>query len=178
MPIGTGQLWIIRVAVLCCAMLGVSSILAAHAENAVRDQRYVFGWVETVVLYPGSIKLAAKLDTGARTSSADVSGLERYSRDGREWVRFSLSGADGKTVEIERQVVRYARIRRSKTKSVSRPVVMLGLCVGARYREVEVNLTERGHLDYPLLIGRSSLKGAVVDPGLKFTAEPHCRKSG
>lgn len=133
------------------------------------------GWIENVILFPGGLKLAAKLDTGARTSSIDVARHEIFLREGRQWVRFRVSDRKGATIGFERPVVRIARIRRSQSKTVERPVVMLGLCLGTRYRDVEVNLAKRSHLNYPLLVGRSSMQGIAVDPSREFTAEPRCQ---
>jgi hypothetical protein len=135
----------------------------------------VMGWTERVQVYPGGLTLEAKLDTGARTSSINVQSYEKIERGGKTWLRFSVSDRNGKSTVLERPVVRYARIRRSESRTTERPVVMLGLCIGGSYREVEVNLADRSHLNYPLLVGRTTMKGnIVVDPARKFTAPPNC----
>lgn len=165
----------VRFPALLCA--GLAAIVSAGADAGAErpSGTIVMGWVETVTVFPGGLKLAAKLDTGAQTSSIDVSRPEIFSREGRQWVRFRVSDRKGATIGFERPVVRIARIRRSDSKTVERPVVMLGLCLGARYRNVEVNLAKRSHLDYPLLVGRSSMQGIAVDPSRKFTADPRCQ---
>ena len=54
-------------------------------------------------------------------------------------------------------------------------MVLLGICVGAYYREVEVNLVDRSKFKYPLLVGRSFLSGAlIVDPSKTYAVEPNC----
>jgi len=133
------------------------------------------GWIENVTIFPGGLKLIAKLDTGARTSSVDVSEYDIFSRDGRQWVRFRVASRNGASVRFERPVVRIARIRRSGSKTVQRPVVMLGVCLGARYRDIEVNLAKRSHLSYAMLLGRSSIQEIAVDPSRKFMADTTCR---
>lgn len=166
-----------RVHVAALLAAGLLAIVASDASARVtRDTKSeVLGWVEHVTLYPGGLRFVAKLDTGARTSSVDVSEYELYSLGGRQWVRFRLSDRNGGSVGLERPVVRFARVRRSQAKTVRRPVIMLGLCMGAAYREIEVNLAKRNHLDYPMLVGRSGMRGIAVDPSRKFTADPVCR---
>jgi hypothetical protein len=156
--------------------LALIPIAGASAQGDGHSGAETMGWVEYATLFPGGVRLRAKLDTGAKTSSIDVSKLETFSRNGRKWTRFAVSDRNGATAEFERPIVRYSRIRRSQAKTVRRPVVTLGLCLGSRYQEVEVNLAERSHLNYPLLLGRASLDGFVVDPSRKFTAEPRCRR--
>lgn len=52
---------------------------------------------------------------------------------------------------------------------------MLGICLGTRYLDVEVNLTDREHLDYPMLVGRSGMQGIAIDSSRKFTSKPRCK---
>ena len=159
------------------ALLGVVATFVATDSFAVSEAQSgsrVMGWVENVRLFPGGLRIPAKLDTGARTSSIGVSGLKVFWRGGQKWLRFSVSNRNGTKGSFERPVVRVARVRRSQTKTVERPVVKLGLCIGNSYREVEVNLAVRSHLNYAMLIGRTSMQGIVIDPSQKFTAEPAC----
>lgn len=165
------------IAVRLCAGLALATALATGVQAGASrgSQTQVFGWVENVRLFPGGLTLTAKLDTGARTSSVDAQGYEIFKRAGRRWVRFRVSDRKGNTVQFERPVARIARIRRSESKTTERPVIMLGLCLGMLYREVEVNLANRAHLNHPMLIGRSSIEGiALVDPSRQFTADPRC----
>lgn len=166
-----------RVRIVALLGAGLLSIAAACADagDGRHSKTEIMGWIENIALYPGGLELAAKLDTGARTSSVDVSGYEKFSRDGRQWVRFRVANRNGASVGFERPVVRIARIRRSEGKTVERPVVMLGLCLGTHYRDVEVNLAKRSHLNYAMLIGRSSMEGIAVDPSRKFMADATCR---
>lgn len=159
------------------ALLGIVASSIVIASSAFAESRFeprIMGWVENVRLFPGDMKIPAKLDTGARTSSVDVSALKSFWRNGQRWIRFRISNRNGKEHSFERPVVRVARVRRSQTKTVERPVVMLGLCIGSSYREVEVNLAVRSHLSYAMLIGRTSMKGIVIDPAQKFTMDPAC----
>lgn len=59
----------------------------------------------------------------------------------------------------------------------TRPVVVLGVCVGSLYRRTQVSLMNRNEFIYPMLLGRRFLFGyAVVNVAKKYTSTPHCRQ--
>ena len=153
----------------------VSFLLVGPGANA--EPALVMGWVETVEIAPGGLKISAKLDTGASTSSIDVARFEQFQRAGKSWVRFEVSDRKGGMFRFERPVVRISRIRRSDAPTVVRPVVELRVCLGGVYRKTQVNLADRAHLSHPMLIGRRYLRsGIVVDPSRRNTTEPRCAK--
>ncbi|MBW2468140.1 MAG: ATP-dependent zinc protease [Deltaproteobacteria bacterium] len=138
----------------------------------------VAGWVENVSIFPGNMKIKAKLDTGARNSSLNARNLEEFYRDGDKWVRFKLKNWKGRTENFEARIIRTATIKQHETDSVTRPVIHLGICLGNVYKEVEVNLQDRGKFNYQMLIGRSYLKNSfLVDASTTFTTEPSCQGS-
>lgn len=151
-------------------------VLLLGPVSASKADPVVMGWIERVQIFPGGLLMEAKLDTGARNSSVDAADIVEFTRDGEKWVRFDVSDRKGRTVTFERPLFRIARIKRSSTKTASRPVVKLALCIGASLQEVEVNLAKRTHLNYPLLVGRSAMQGKVlVDSSRKFTKDPVCQ---
>lgn len=138
----------------------------------------VAGWVENVSIFPGNMKIKAKLDTGARNSSLNARNLEEFDRDGDKWVRFKLKNWKGRTENFEARIIRTATIKQHETDSVTRPVIHLGICLGNVYKEVEVNLQDRSKFNYQMLIGRSYLKNSfLVDVSTTYTIEPHCQRS-
>lgn len=139
----------------------------------------VLGWMEKAKLYPSEVVLNAKLDTGADNSSLDADDVTIIKKEGRQWVRFTVTGADGRQTTLERPFVRTALIKGRSKKLRKRPVVSMGICVGGVSKEVEVNLTDRTHFMCPLIIGRSFLAGAViVDSGRRYTREITCTGAG
>jgi hypothetical protein len=139
----------------------------------------VVGWVERIKLYPGEMILKAKVDTGAKTSSINAGNIDEFTRDGDPWIRFEVTDRHGHKVKIERKLERRARIQRHFGKLQTRPVVVLGVCMGDMYKDIEVNLVDRKGFIYPVLIGRSFLKeNIVVDATLTFTREPLCKGVG
>jgi len=136
------------------------------------------GWLEEVSVEGGRVRLKAKLDTGAKTSSVTASDVETLRRDGRDWVRFRIEDADepdrGHLV-LERPVTRWVKIKRQGGKAARRPVVELDVCLGRKSRTVEVSLADRSGFNYPVLLGRNFLAGtALVDAGRTYTVKPEC----
>ncbi|MBF0357778.1 MAG: ATP-dependent zinc protease [Magnetococcales bacterium] len=139
----------------------------------------VVGYIEKVKIFllPDNIVLKAKIDTGAKTSSLDVDSLAFFSKQSKDWVRFSVTDDDGEQIQLSLPVERITRIRRAGTKSDKRPVVKISLCLGDYYKEGEVNLSEREGMNYPMLIGRRFLsKSFLVDSSQKFLQKnPKCK---
>lgn len=156
---------------------GLTLLVAAASSPPVAgaQEKEVAGWVEYVVLYPGGLRLRAKLDTGARTSSLGATDIDMFTHEGREWVRFRVTNAQGESVVIERPVLREAIIKRHFGRRQRRPVITLTLCIGDILEEAEVNLVDRSGFLYQMLVGRSMLKGDfLVDPGRTFRQKPRC----
>lgn len=133
------------------------------------------GLIETATVYPGGLKLKAKLDTGARTSSLGVERLRLFGADGRDMVEFHLRRPGGKLRRIVLPLLRLSYVKERGREATPRPVVMLGICIGNLVRRTEVNLQDRANFNYPLLIGRRYLSGAyAVDPAKRNLLRPDC----
>jgi len=153
---------------LLFAILTAAVTLSAQAKEIV-------GWTEKAVIYPGGLKLRAKIDTGAKTSSLNCECTNFFEKDGEPWVRFSVIDYEGEQIWLERKIERIVKIKRHFGGMQERPVVMLGICLGSVYRETEVNIIDRSGLKYPMLIGRKFLEGKfLVDSGTQFVNPPQC----
>ncbi|WP_328591511.1 ATP-dependent zinc protease family protein [Methylotetracoccus oryzae] len=156
--------------------LAASGTAAAKpTAEPVRDrdqprERAVMGWLESVFFRPWNVRMTAKLDTGANTSSLHAERIERFSRNGEKWVRFALGrGDDHKKLAVERPVIRMANIKQHGKGSSQREVVKMTLCKNGREYETEFTLVDRSNFTYPVLLGRSFLKdNALVDAGSTF----------
>ncbi len=151
--------------VIACVALWLN--VPAYASESPVDHRtsskVIMGWLESVFIKPYGIRVTAKLDTGAKTSSVHASQIEHFSRDGKEWVRFSFSQEEGKKhVLIERPLVRTAVIKERQSKSSTRDVVMLTVCKNGKDYETEFTLNDRSNFNYPILLGRSFLENLVL----------------
>ena len=102
-------------------LTGILATFSATAEHG--NERIIAGWLEMIVLSPWQIKLKAKLDSGAKTSSIHAENIEHFERDGKTWIRFDLpKGSDKKSVQstIEVPLLREVQIKRHKMPSVTR----------------------------------------------------------
>ncbi|MDR5899090.1 ATP-dependent zinc protease [Halomonas vilamensis] len=122
----------------------------------------VFGWVENAVVKPWDIQVKAKLDSGALTSSLDARDIETFKREGEEWVRFrlkleNLASGDVFSDVIERPLYRDLRLRGAGGLD-ERPVVLIEVCIGDTIYEEQFSLRDRGDMNYPLLLGRRTIR--------------------
>ncbi|MGK7928495.1 MAG: ATP-dependent zinc protease [Spirulina sp.] len=136
----------------------------------------IYGYLERAMLVEATLEMEAKLDTGADNSSLDATNLEFFERRGKQWVRFQVTGDDGRNATFEREVIRTATIKQRTGANAQRPVVQLRICVGRQSETVEVNLADRRDLSYPLLLGRSFLeRGFLVNSAAEFTTPLNCQ---
>jgi hypothetical protein len=151
-------------------------VVLFFGSPAISMEKHTVGWVENVILFPGNLKIKAKLDTGARNSSLNANHIEEFERDGAKWVRFRVENWKGQTVSFESRVIRITKIKQHGTQPAMRPVIRLGICLGNVYKEVEVNLEDRSKFNYQLLIGRRYLRNSfLVDSSVTFRIKPNCQ---
>jgi hypothetical protein len=155
------------------AFLGLVAgpLMALGPATAQQGKLRVVGYLENAVI------VAAGLPMKARTTSIHAINIERFRRDGRWWVRFTVAVGDRK-VTFERRIFRISRIRRTRVGVVERVVVKLGICLAGFYKLAQVNLTDRSNMNYPLLVGRRFMQsgGLAIASGREFVGKPVCRK--
>ena len=140
-----------------------------ESSPATLDGKLLVGEVEIIRLTKESISLAARIDSGAVTSSIGIYNPRNFERDGDRWIRFSL--AEDKDASVyEYPVYDVVSIKQTKDLSEERIEIKIDIEVGGQvYKNQLFNLSDRSHLDYQLLIGRSFLKDiAVIDVGSKY----------
>ena len=167
-------------------MKSLLALLSLVALPVIAAEPTLYGRYEYIALPEiGGEVLKAKMDTGALTASLSAKDIETFTRDGEDWVRFRLATKDASNKVYEHKVSRISKIKgRSDGEDddeaidpTKRPVVDLELCLGDKKRTVEVNLVDRSHFNYPLLIGAKALRefGAAVNPARRYTADkPDC----
>tara|TARA_R100001244_G_scaffold31731_4_gene30322 strand:+ start:9053 stop:9556 length:504 start_codon:yes stop_codon:yes gene_type:complete len=163
----------------------VLALLSLITFPALANQPTLYGRYEYIKLPQIGQTLKAKMDTGAMTASLSAKDIQQFQRDGEDWVRFRLATADANDTLFEQPLVRISEIKSraeeqgsaSSPAVAERPVVDMEICLGGEARTVEVNLTDRSHFDYPLLIGASALRDfdAAINPAERYTAaRPQC----
>ncbi|HEY6530360.1 MAG TPA: ATP-dependent zinc protease [Cellvibrionaceae bacterium] len=142
------------------------------------SSKLIIGRVEWVWIEALNKRLKARVDTGATLSSIHATKIQRFERDGKNWVRFTMQvnaegeqGINAKEQEFEAPLARNAKIRQASAEELdARPVVRLRMRLGHMEDEVDFTLTNRAEMNYPILLGRRFLQDvAVVDVSLKFT---------
>lgn len=136
---------------------------AIDTQNTGDDEelRQVYGWKEWIKIGTRSDKMRAKLDSGARTSSLHAEAVEDFERDGRPWVRFTLTDPrdpESTEVVIKAPIKRTARVKNTDGTIESRHVVELGFKIGPRQMREEFTLNDRSTMTCPILIGRNALR--------------------
>ena len=166
----------ITLVIALISLCSIASLPVKAGASTDLFEQHIIGWIENIEIHPENISLSAKIDTGADHSSLNVTNPTEFLKDDKKWIRFSIPLKEAKAVTIERPILRFARIKRKGTPSQKRPVVLLDICLGTLYKkDVPVNLTDRTRFKYPMLIGRSFLKGsAIVDSSLTFSQTPSC----
>ncbi|HEU4664280.1 MAG TPA: RimK/LysX family protein [Dokdonella sp.] len=131
------------------------------------------GWREWVALPGlgiGAIK--AKLDSGARSSSLHVEDIETFREGGVLRVRFRVRVR--RTSQRRVACAAVVQDRRHVTDSgghrSERWFIAADVEIAGRRIETEMNLTDRGAMLFPLLLGRATIGGHFrIDPALSYT---------
>lgn len=158
----------------CLAGSLLFTVITASADELPSGDRLVLGYAEKVHIEPAEMTVRARLDTGATTTSVNATDIEPFERDAEPWVRFTVLDSENRQVRIARRVERIAHIRSAAGKE-KRYVVRMTLCVGTVQRRIEVNLSDRSDMHYPLLVGRNFLADTVlVDASARYLQDPTC----
>ncbi|MDN6318959.1 MAG: ATP-dependent zinc protease [Marinobacter sp.] len=170
----------------------------ALAETPKKEEAAVpetLGFVEWVVMNDTGLRLKARLDTGAKTSSLHAVNVEEFEQDDQKWVKFQIPLADHTVqpaaedsnidqeeiiLELERPVERTVLIKRKGAESQRRYVVMMDFCIAGTTHETQFSLTDRGNFSYPVLLGRRFMRddNILIDSADSFLAKKECEYLG
>jgi hypothetical protein len=152
------------------SIMMVVILLLGFAESA--NEKITVGFVEEVILLPWGLKMPARIDTGATTSSLDVRELSVKDQT----AEFKLPGKYGSRL-IRLPIVKWKTVRSAEAKG-ERPVVEIEICLGSKRIRTLVNLNDRSKVKYSLLLGRNTLKNHfVVDCDKSYCTSPACSES-
>ena len=146
-----------------------------------RTEPSIVGWRELVSL-PDlvDVRIPAKIDTGARTSSLHATEIERFDRDGQRWVRFLLDLGEGRSQPVTCEVPRADKriITSSNGEGQERFIIKTALTLGDQTFRAEFSLADRSDMKFPILIGRTALRRRfLVDSGGSYLqSSAHERK--
>lgn len=140
-------------------------VIKKQKTSTKLNDKTILGQSEWVYVSKVKSNYKGRIDTGAATSSISALDIERFERDGEKWVRFNLThDKDDDKQIVEAKIVRIAKITQSSRPGVEteRPVVKLHVRIGDVAYQTEFTLTDRLHMEYPVLIGRTFMQDVVL----------------
>lgn len=136
----------------------------------------VLGWSEWVSLPAWGVDtLRSKIDTGAKTSAIHVETIELLPDDRLRFELVHRERPKRRVRWIEAELVRHTSVKRSDGRVEERPVVRTRMRLGPLDRDIEVSLVSRSSMRCRMLVGRTALQGALVDPRESHLVTPQSR---
>ena len=146
-------------------------------ESDLNGELETLGWCEWVSLPDlGIPNLRAKIDTGAKTSSLHAEECEEYIDAGVERVRYTVVTLRGR-YRCDSVVHARRKVRSSSGHAERRPVVVAECVALGRRWPIELTLTDRTPMRFPMLLGRRAMEGRfVVNPAIAYVGGKPKRK--
>ena len=143
-----------------------------------KRQKRVVGWKEHAALPDLKIKdVIAKMDTGANLASIDASEIKYSTKGGVKHVNFKVMNRNNTVRKTSAPLAGFKRIKSSNGDVERRPYIKTTLLVDGISKKIELTLTDRGPMDYTMLIGRKALgRRWVVNPSVSFLTKPNREK--
>ena len=162
-------------------------------KNSLTKNWQIIGWQELVMLPELSmynsdlgnlynIKIIAKIDSGAKTSTINAINLKINKNDDQLWAEFYVKSNieednlmnnknhQSKLILCKAKITEYRYITDSGGKKEYRPIINSEVVIGKIIIKSDISLTNRQHMKMQMLIGRDSLKKAkmIINPTKKF----------
>lgn len=131
-------------------------------EAQLLKEKVLIGRVEWVSLPDIKIRLKARIDTGAKTTSMHAINIEEVEQRGEKFVRFQTVDSEGKVVELVRKVGTTQRVSNTAGFVSRRYVIKEKVKMGNIEKEILINLNDRSKMEYKFLIGRNVLLGRFI----------------
>lgn len=154
----------------------------AQKKKLLVSDLTVIGWRECIGLPElGLKKFAIKVDTGAKTTALHADDIEPFTKDGERWVRFTspvVAGHAPKTCEFP--IFDEREITNTSGQPEARFVIRTPMRLAGRKWKIDISLTDRGTMRYPLILGRRALRGhgIVVHPGRSYLVSDKPKTKG
>ncbi len=125
-------------------------------------EKILIGRVEWVELSDLKLRLRARIDTGAKTTSLHAINIEEVNLQGQLHVKFNTIDHQGKVIELTRKVESMQKITNPTGFSSKRYVIKEKIKLGHKEYMISVNLNDRAHMDFKFLVGRNLLLGKFI----------------
>jgi hypothetical protein len=139
-------------------LLVLAIILAATARAGSPKQ--IIGATEMIEVEPAKLRIKARVDTGAQTTSIHAENIEidLHGDPRGKAIAFDLVNQQGEVQRINAHVAKRILVKTSEGAE-TRYAVPLTLTWQQSSKTVLVTLNNRAHLRYRLLLGRNWLRG-------------------
>ena len=143
-------------------------------EKKERKKRVV-GWRENAALPDLKIKqVIAKIDTGANIATIDAADIKFVTRKDVKYVKFTVKKRNNTVRKTSAPLAGFKRIRSSNGDVERRPYIKTDILMDGITKNIELTLTDRGPMDYTMLIGRKALgRRWMVNPSISFLTSPN-----
>lgn len=137
------------------------------------NEKQIVGCVERCALPDIGIgAIEVRIDTGAKTSSLHADNLEEFTKSDEAWVRYEIHPNVHNVDEVvvcESKIIRKPRVRSSNGQIERRYLIKTTLVLGTQQWEIDLTLTDRTLMKYPMLLGRQGMGDKIlVDPSRAF----------
>ena len=137
------------------------------------DKKLLIGWKEWCALPELSIPaIKVKVDTGAKTSALHAHSIALIKKRGKPFVEFIVPALPKKYKIEQYCCVPFYDLRTiisSNGEKETRYVIMTEFEIAGRVIDIELTLTDRSELQFPMLLGREALQQfAFIDPSAKY----------
>ena len=136
-------------------------------------------WLERTGCTPDlKIKsVIAKIDTGANLATIDADDIKFVTRKDVKYVKFTVKKRNNTVRKTSAPLAGFKRIRSSNGDVERRPYIKTDILMDGITKNIELTLTDRGPMDYTMLIGRKALgRRWIVNPSISFMTKPNGNK--
>jgi len=131
-----------------------------------KAKKYIIGSTDCVDIIDANIEnVPCKIDTGASISAIHVSRIRIIEKNGTEFIAFHLLDKKHPSYsakEIRTSEFKEKRIKNSFGEAEDRYQVKLRVKVFGKIYNTSFTLTDRNKMTYPLLLGKTFLKGKFI----------------
>lgn len=124
--------------------------------------------------------IKARVDSGAKTSSIHAFNIEKFTKNGIQWVSFEvhpLQNNDETLIRCTSEVVDERAVKSSSGYSETRYVISTPIELNDELWNVELTLADRDSMGYRMLLGREAMNGRLlIDPAKKCALGKLTRK--
>ena len=143
-----------------------------------KREKKVVGWKEQVALPDLKIKsVIAKIDNGANVATIDDADIKFVTRKDVKYIKFTVKKRNNTVRKTSAPLAGFKRIRSSNGDVERRPYIKTDILMDGITKNIELTLTDRGPMDYTMLIGRKALgRRWIVNPSISFMTKPKGNK--